>query len=188
MALPIPTTEPTTLRLGDTWQWRREDLASDFPAGTWTLTYYFRNAAAHFDVSASADGTAFAVTVAKATTAGLTAGSYDWLAVVESATQRFEADAGRMTLTLNLASALNTDGRSFARQMLEAIEAALLSRASSDQLDVINAALADRSIARDKAGLITLRSQFKNEVKAEENAARIANGLGSKTRILTRFA
>ena len=188
MAQTIPTTEPTTLRAGDTWQWRREDLASDFPAGTWTLTYYFRNAIGKFDVSASADGTSFAVSVAKATTAALPPGDWDWLAVVESATERFEADAGRLTIQPNLATSAPYDGRSFARRMLEAIESALESRATTDQLDLLNATLSDRGLQRDKGALIALRSQFQNEVKAEENAARIANGLGSKTRILTRFA
>ena len=52
MAASIPTTEPTSLRAGNTWQWRREDL-SDYPASTWTLTYHFRNRTSHFDVVAS---------------------------------------------------------------------------------------------------------------------------------------
>ena len=53
MAQSIPTTEPTRLRAGDTWQWRREDL-SDYPATAWTLTYWFRNSTDHLDVSAAA--------------------------------------------------------------------------------------------------------------------------------------
>ena len=70
--MAIPTSEPDSLRIGDTWQWRREDLF-DYPASAWTLIYYFRNATSHFDVTASADGSYFAVTVAKATTAALAA-------------------------------------------------------------------------------------------------------------------
>ena len=68
MTATIPTTEPTELRVGDTWQWKREDLSSDYPATSWTLTYYFRNATAYFNVVATADGVHFEVTVAKATT------------------------------------------------------------------------------------------------------------------------
>jgi hypothetical protein len=188
MALQIPTTEPTSLRAGDTWQWRREDLAADFPASSWTLTYYFRNATSKFDVAATADGDNFVVTVAKATTAVLPPGAWDWLAVADSTTQRFEADAGRLTIQPNLAASEPHDGRSFARRMLEAIESAMESRATSDQLDMVNATLADRGIQRDKGGLIALRSQFKAEVAREEHAGAIAKGLGGKNRLLVRFS
>jgi hypothetical protein len=184
MAVSIPTTEPTTVRAGDTWQWRREDLAADYPASSWTLKYYFRNASNKFDITASADGDAFAVTVAKATTAGRASGGYDWVASVESATQRFDIGTGRLEVKHNYALDRSFDDRSFARRMLEAIEAALLDRASSDQLDLVNAALGDRSLQRDKAGLITLRSQFLSEVRREEKAGKGGDG----GRIVVRFA
>lgn len=187
MAYTPPTNEPSELRAGDTWEWRREDL-SDYPAPTWTLSYYFRNAAAKFDITATADGTAFAVSVAKATSAGKTVGWYDWIAVVDDGTSRYQVDSGRLEVLPNLATDAVYDARSFARKMLDYIEAALLSRASSDQLDLINAQLEARSITRDKAGMIVLRSQFKREVAAEDNANRIANGLGNKNRLLVRFA
>jgi hypothetical protein len=174
MAQSIPTTEPTRLRAGDTWQWRREDL-SDFPATAWTLTYWFRNSTDHFDVSAAADGTAFAVTVAKANTAAKVAGDYDWVAVVESATERHEIGSGHLTLLPNLATQAAADLRSFARRMLDAIEAALESRASTDQLDLVNATLEARSIQRDRAGLIVLRSQFLAEVRREDTRAKGAS-------------
>ena len=181
--MEIATNEPTALRAGDTWAWRRDDL-SDYPAPTWTLKYYFRNASAKFAVTAAADGSAHAVTVAMATTAVYAAGHYDWIAVAESATERYEVDSGRLQVLPNLATDAVYDARTFARKMLEYIEAALLSRATSDQLDLVNAALADRSIARDKAGLMTLRAQFRQEVAAEDNRARIKNGGASHNRLV----
>src|SRR5574340_367386 len=78
MAYTAPTNEPSALRAGDTWSWRREDLG-DYPASSWTLKYYFRNSSAKFDATATADGDDFEVTVAKATTAGYTVGWYDWI-------------------------------------------------------------------------------------------------------------
>ncbi len=189
MTATIPTTEPTALRVGDTWQWRREDLA-DYPASAWVLTYHFRNAAAYFDVTATADGAAHAVTVAKATSAGKTAGWYDWVAVVAdlAGTVRYEVDRGRIELLPNYSAAAVLDDRSFPRKMVEAIEAVLLTRASADQLDLVNATLADRGITRDKSGLIALRSQFLAEVAREEHAEAIRQGLGGKNRLLARFA
>ena len=184
--MAIPTTEPTELRAGDTWAWRREDL-SDYPASSgWSLTYYFRNAAQKFDVSASADGDAFAVTVAKANT-GKTPGWYDWLAVVSSTTERHEIGTGRTKVTPNLATDVVYDGRSFARTLLDYVEASLLSRATSDQLDLINAALGERSLQRDKAGLMTLRSQLLGEVSREDAAAGRAAGKPSRSRLMIRF-
>ena len=178
----VPTTEPTAARAGDTWQWRREDL-SDYPASTWTLTYYFRNAAQKFDVAATADGDLFAVSVAKATTAAYVVGWYDWVALVDDGTSRHQVDEGRIEVEPDLALNSVYDARSFARKMLDYIEAALLSRASSDQLDLINAQLDTRSISRDKSGMITLRSQFLSEVRREEAAQK---GV-SRNKLLVRF-
>ena len=186
MTAPIPTTEPTSLRAGDTWAWTRS--LADYPASAWTLTYYFRNATAHFDVVATADGDDFAVAVAKATTAALVPGDYDWTAFVASVTERHQVGMGRAAVLPDITNAYPHDGRSFARRMLDAIEAALESRAGTDQLDLVNATLDSRSIQRDKAGLITLRSQFKAEVAREEHGAAIANGLGGKNRLLVRFS
>src|SRR5574340_527910 len=50
MAYTAPTNEPSALRAGDTWSWRREDLG-DYPASSWTLKYYFRNSSAKFDAT-----------------------------------------------------------------------------------------------------------------------------------------
>lgn len=177
------TNEPTSLRAGDTWTWRREDLG-DYPASAgWTLKYYFRNATHKFDLTATADGDAYAVTVAKADT-GKTPGWYDWLAVVESDTERHEVDAGRLHVLPNLATDAVYDARSFARKMLEYVEAALLDRATSDQLDLINAALADRSLGRDKSALMTLRAHFRQEVRTEDNRERVRNGGAARNSLL----
>lgn len=169
MAYTVPTNEPTQLRAGDTWQWRRENLSA-YPASTWTLKYYFRNATDKFNVTAAADGAQFAVSVPMATSADHAVGYYDWIAVVESATERYQVDSGRLQVLPNLATDVVYDVRSFARKMLDHIEAALESRASADQLDLINAALDTRSITRDKSGLMELRTRFAAEVAAEERA------------------
>lgn len=167
MAYTAPINEPKQLRAGDTWNWRREDLG-DYPASAWTLKYYFRNASAKFDVTAAADGDLYEATVAKATTAGYTVGWYDWIAVVENATERHQVDSGRVEVLPDLSTNAVYDARSFARKMLDYIEAALLSRASSDQLDLINAQLEARSITRDKEGMLKLRNFFAAEVRLED--------------------
>ena len=183
----IATTEPTSLRIGDTWQWRREDLSSDYPASSWTLKYHFRNASTYFDVTAAADGAYFAVEVAKAVTALKLAGEYTWVAVVSDATYRFEVDSGTITLLPDYATAAAYDGRSWAAKLLAAVEAELTTRGSSGQLDLVNAQLEGRGLTRDASGLIKLRSQLVGEVKREGAAAATAAGTG-RNRLLVRFA
>lgn len=168
MAYTVPTTEPAQLRAGDTWQWRREDLG-DYPATTWTLTYYFRNAAGYFNITAAADGSVFEVEVAKATTAAYTAGDYDWYAAVDNGTERYQVDSGKLELLPNFSNAAY-DGRSFARTMLDYIEAALESRAAADTLDLISTQLEARGLTRDREGLLKLRNTFAAEVAKEDRA------------------
>lgn len=179
--MEIASTEPTTLRAGDTWAWTRQ--LSDYPATAWTLTYYFRNAAAKFDVVATASGDDYAVSVAKANS-GKTPGWYDWTAFVESDTERHQVDTGRIQILQNVAADAVYDGRTFARRMLDAIESALESRATGDQLDLITASTGDRNIGRDKDRLMQLRMQFRLEVRAEEDKERRANGGSKRNRIL----
>ena len=45
-----PTVEPLQATAGATWTWRREDLTSDYPAGSsWVLTYYFTSVFSQLD-------------------------------------------------------------------------------------------------------------------------------------------
>jgi len=183
MAATTPTKEPTSVRAGDTWAWRREDL-SDYPASVWTLTYYFRNADYHFDVAATADVDAFAISVPAATTAPYPAGTFDWMAVVTYGTDRYQIGSGVLRVLPDLSVAANYDARSFARQMLDAVEAALLSKASAQQMDLIKAQLEARSVEYSPANLISLRSRLLTEVKREES---IANGTDVR-RVMVRFS
>ncbi len=179
MAHPIPTSEPASLRVGDTWAWSRADL-TNYPASTWTLTYHFRNADDFFDVIASADGEAFSISVPAATTAAYTAGSYTWTALVFDGTDRHEVGNGVVNVLADVSVAAAFDGRSLPRRLLDAVNAILESRASADQIDLVNAAAGDQSFARNTAGLIEYKSKLELEVKREE-------GSGGMKRIVARF-
>ena len=181
MGYTVPTTEPIALRAGDTWQWRREDL-SDYPASVWTLTYYFRNAASYFNVIAAADGDSFAVSVTAAVTAAYTPGAYDWYALVTDGTERYQVDTGRAEISTDISAAAAYDGRTWARRMLDSVEAALEGRATSGELDLISATQEQRGITRDRAGLITLRSQLLREVAATDPSM-----YAGKSRLVVRF-
>ncbi len=187
MTLSIPTKEPETLRAGDTWKWRREDLA-DYPAPTWTLTYRFKSPSSGFEITAAADGTYFDITVAASATAAYPAGEYDYIGRVSSGTEKYTVATGRLTVTPDLAqneAANPFDTRSHARKVLEAIEAVIEKRATQDQeAYTING----RSLQRTPvAELLALRDRYRLEVTREDDAAALAAGRGDRRRTFVRF-
>ena len=177
MALDIPDTEPARVRAGDTVTWRK--TLDEYPANAgWTLYYCFINSTSKVDITSAADGASHLVTVAKATTAGWTAGSYTLLSWVTSATERISFPSSSIIIDPDLAvvSAAGYDTRSQAKKMLDAVDAALLSLSSGERLAVVEAELAGRRIKYDFNGLMKLRQLYAAQVQAEDNAARIALG------------
>lgn len=173
----IPTNEPRQLRAGDTWEWRREDLAADYPAPTWTLTYRFKNAAGGFEIVASASGSFFAVTHAAATTATIAAGTYDWAAQVSSGAFKYTVDSGTLEVLPNLFSgtaSAASDQRTHNRKTLDAIKAVIEGRATVDQQEYT---IAGRSLKRTPmADLLMLLNFYETRVNAEIAEENLRNG------------
>ena len=183
-----PTTEPTRLTAGDTWEWSRTDLAlSRFPAPTWALSYALRGPS-QINITATPSDQAFTVTVPAETSAVYKAGDYEWAAYVTNSTtsERYQVATGHLTIAPNLAGDLPTfDGRSYAKRMLDAIEATILGRATEDANEL---AINGKKIVRmTPAELITLRDKFRFEYANERKAERIRKGLSSGNRVLVRF-
>lgn len=181
--------EPLVLQIGDTWTWRRDDLTTLYPATSWTLTYSFVNSSGQFSVTASADGLAFAVSVAAATTAGRAAGAYSWVAKVSCSPMVVTVSRGTVTLLPDLSTyTTGYDVRTHAEVMLDAIESALEGRASAGQLDLLRKVLNSQQIDRDVEKLITLRNYYRSEVRREQAEVRAAQGLASGRRVLVQFS
>ena len=186
MAADIPTNEPAELRAGDTWKWTR--TLADYPASAWTLKYRFKSPTAGFEITASASGDDYSVTVTAATTAAYAAGTYTWIAWVEGGTsEKYTVDTGVVTIDADYRSGTATaglDDRSHARKTLAAIESWIESR---------NPGVAEYEIAGRRmkyipvADLLKLRQHYKAEVSAEEAAEAIRNGLGTARRIQFRL-
>lgn len=179
----IPTIEPTTANAGDTWRWTR--TLADYPASAgWALSYTLINAAAKITINASASGDDHAVTVSAATTAGYAAGSYDWRARVSRAGEVYTVGEGRITVR-NAFGGSTFDARSHARKTLEAIEAVIEGRASSE---VSYYMIGNRQLRyMTPAELLTLRDKYRAEVAREDAAAAVAAGLPDKRRVFVRF-
>ena len=185
MATTTPTTEPASVTAGDTITWQKS--LADFPAGTYTLKYRLLNAAGKIDITATASGTDYLVSVSSTTSATYTAGDYDYLAWVEKSGERYSVGSGRITVLPNLA-ALNTyDGRSDARQIYELLVAAYKT-ATTSRAYVAEYEIAGRRMKfNGKADWLTEINYWKAQVAAEDRAAKIAAGMGGGSRVLVRF-
>ena len=194
MTFQIPKKEPAQLRAGDTWEWRREDI-SNFPATDWTLTYRFKNAVGGFEIVANADGAFYSVSVDAATTAALAPGDYSWQAQVSDVGgEKHTIENGDFTVLPSFFATSATTGyddRSVARKALDAIDAQLQGRATSDQAEY-EIQLADRSLRRVRRAtimqLIQAKQYYEGLVAAEEAAKRAEAGLPDKRRTYVRFS
>ena len=181
----IAANEPLKLVAGDRWQWRREDLAVDYPATAWSLAYYFTNASSSFIVNAVADGDHFAVDEAPADHAAQAPGRYTWAAYLSKIGDRVQIDMGTIDVTPNLVTAGTADQRSHAEKVVESIEAVIEGRATKDQESY---SIAGRSLSRTSiTDLIQLRDRYRAEVARLRKAERIAAGLGHSGTINIRF-
>ena len=166
----VPTTEPTTIRAGDLLSWSKS--LADYPANDgWALAYTLINGSTKLTINASASGADHLVSVAAATSAAYAAGSYSWMARVTKGTEIYTVDTGSMQILPNLAALTTYDGRSHAKVMVEAIEAAIQGRASSVQLRM---AINNRSIEYlSPTELIRWLSFYRAEVAKEAQAETI---------------
>ncbi len=182
MAADIPTVEPAQIIAGDTLKF--QIALGDYSANEgWTLTYTLVNAAQRITFAAAADGSDHLVTVAATTTAAYAVGSYDWRAQVSKAGEVFTVRTGRVEVVSAFAAA--TDGRSHVRKVLDAIEARLENRATSEVLEYEIAGRRLRYIPM--ADLLALRDKYRAELAREDAAADVARGLPDRRKIYVRF-
>lgn len=193
--MTTPTNEPREIRAGVTWEWRREDLSTDYPAdGGWTLTYWLKKTGAtpgNLSIVAAASGKFFAVSVLAATTAAYAAGEYTWTALVTKAAETREVDSGKLTILPRYDVAANLDDRSHAVKVLQAIEAVIENRASSTQREMVAYTIGSRSqqfdAADTKTALLELHSKYKWLVANEDARAALAAGQPNPRDVRVRF-
>ena len=187
-----PTAEPSLLVAGDRFTWRRDDLANDYPVGTFALSYEFHKDSGgsgtdkRFTITAIEADSTYYIEVNSPTTADFETGDYIWEAYITrtSDSQRIMVDSGRTEITPNLANT-TADLRSHAKKVLDAIEAVIEGRASIDQSSM---SIAGRSLSRTPlADLQELRASYKAEYLQEIKKARIRNKQGSGNTIKVRF-
>lgn len=161
-----PTREPTELTAGTTVEWDRE-LAAYPPADGWTLQYAIRGPV-DLDVEAEAAGDLYRVRLAAADTEHLKAGTYRLYGFVERGPDRFIVYEGDLAVRANPIEAVGH--ATHAERVLEAIEAAIEGRLTSDLEEVtINGRSVKHIPMRE---LVRLRAIYAAEVAAERNPGR----------------
>jgi len=175
-------------------RWRDEastdNLGNPIDSGSWTLTYYLRTntASEGATVVGTASGTGWDFVLAAATSAGFDAGQWYWQAIATSGSDKVTLGAGQ----LQVLAALNYtgtpgafDGRSQAQIDLDAVQVAIRTIVSGGAKQY---SIGSRSFTKlDLSELMERESKLKAEVKREQMADLIANGLGNPHNLFVRF-
>lgn len=187
MAYDVPDIEPASVTAGDLVTWTRS--LQDFPASDgWVLTYALTKTSVRITITGTASGSDHLVSVAKATTANWSAGTYTAQGyVTKSATsERYQVFNGIIQVATNLAAqSSGYDGRSHAKKCLDAIEAVLESRASKTIQSWSGLEQSFSLIPTSE--LMTMRDKYRVEYQSEIAAERVAQGLGNRRNVFVRF-
>ncbi len=150
MAIDPINNIPDRLYAGDTWFFELTD--STYPAGTWNLVTYFSSCAGKFSATAAQNGTAHRFTVTAATTAGYEPGGYNYQIRAEHGSDGRKFTIGEGFVDVLPPLSQQADHRHRVKKILDAIDAVIENRATSDHLAV---SVAGRSIS--KMGINELR-------------------------------
>jgi hypothetical protein len=182
-----PTSIPSEFVAGDRWAWKRTDLSADYGSG-YTLSYELTlsTGAAPITLTATLSGDEYLMEIAAATTAAYTAGNYQWVSLITRDSDSERIRIGYGTLEVKPDPAVSTaDNRTHAATVLDSIEAVIEGRASKDQESY---SIAGRSLSRTPIPeLLILRDRYKAEVKREEQAEKVRQGMNTGNQILVRM-
>lgn len=175
--MPILDAFPKELIAGDTLRVVRG--YADFEAPTWTATLYGENKDHSFSQAAVASGTDHSFTISATDSASFKVGRYRLNVRVTDGTIVETVETAWLEVRANLAATGKADPRSWARQALDAVEAAILNKATTDQLSF---SIRDRSVSRiPLVELMQLRTELRSQVRTEEQGE--ARGLGRNIKV-----
>ncbi len=178
--------EPTQITTREEVSWTKS--LADYPASLWQLNYYFRGPGTGFNAAwgteVVADGDDFVITILASKTDDVTvAGIYKWqawLTEIADPTNKKCIAEGRTRIVLGFdpLSVTTIETRSVARQMIEAIDAALLGKASSTQLEYETTTPAGSVKVKQmtRKDLLDARKYYAAIVANEDAAERVRNG------------
>lgn len=169
---------------GESFEWTKS--FADYPADTWTLSYYFRGNGDGMDIVGVASGSDFLLTATASATSAMSAGVYYFQGFVSKDDENILVDAGEVKVLPSLIDE-NTayDGRSSIKIALDAIDALLAGKASLDQQEYT---IGNRQLKRyPLPDLIALRDKYAALYASEVRATNRKNGKGIFKNSYVRF-
>ena len=186
---------PSEIRAGDTVKWRDDSstdvFGNEIKSDEWTLKYYLRYNSGNeaHTATGSVYGTGWEFTISAADSATFESGTWYWQAVATKGSETLTLGYGTLTTEDNLAYTTwpgAYDGRSQVKKDLDAIQVAIRTLIAGGAVQEYK--IGNRNMKRyDLADLIQLEARYKAEVKREEQAELIANGLGNPRNMFVRF-
>ena len=182
----MSATIPSTLRAGDTLSATWSDPDHPATAG-WVLRLTLINSAARYQANAAASGADHVLTVPAGTTTAWAPGTYTWAVDATLAGARATVASGTVQVLPDLAAATTYDTRSPYRKALEAAEAALATHGARAYLQAIE--MGERKQTFTSPGdFLAFISRLRLEVRREDDADRLRQGLHPRNKLLVRFA
>lgn len=178
MALNIPK----CIRAGDSLKF--VDVASNYPAPAWSITYTIADAERAFDFESTADGSKHSFALLPAETAKFVAGEYVFQATISDGTDRFTLGTGRVRVDADLK--LNARANlSHVEKTIANLEAVIEGKATNDQLSFT---IAGRSLGRyPVADLLAWRDKYKGELRNLKRAEEVSQGRRNSAHIRVSF-
>lgn len=186
---------PTTIRAGDTVKWRDDATTDVFGnevnSSDWTLKYYLRTNTATdgATITGSVYNTGWEFTIAASVTEAFDAGDWYWQAVATKDSEVLTLGNGRLVVEAALSYSGTPgafDGRTQAQKDLDAVQAAIRAIVSGGVVQEYR--IGTRNLKKyDLPDLLSLEGKLKADVKREQQAELIANGLGNPRNMFVRF-
>ena len=191
-AANAPEGEPREIVVGDFLQWKRTDIAADYPPSDYSAEYVARITGGgsneiKLQGTEPAGADYYLFTVDSATSAAFAAGLYHWqLEITQTSSgNRIVVDIGDFTAIPDMDDN-QADPRIHAEIMVDKIESILEGKADSD---VSNYSIAGRSITKMSFDeLLAARDRYRAEVTKHNNKELVKRGKSNGSTIKVRFA
>jgi len=184
-----PTVEPETLIAGAFWTWRRDDLATPYPIGSYSLSYNARphGGATEISFSATEAESTYLIEVPSTTTAGYALGTWHWQAYIirTSDSEKVLVSDGYWEIVGDFDTS-TADPRSTADYMVVYLEATLkeLAQKHASQYAIADRNMIFADIKKTREELNYWKSELRKEIKrARRNAGKPTGDV-----IATRFS
>lgn len=179
------TSTPSEIIAGDSIAWTI--TLDDYPASDgYVLSYALVKSGALISITSSASDDDHAVSISATTTAGYSAGIYDYQAYVTLDDDRYTVETGTITVKSNFATqSSGLDTRSHAKKMLDAIDSLLEGKSVAD---VSSYSIAGRSLTKySPTELMEWRKYYAKLYLQEQRAAKRKAGKSTGSLVKVQF-